>query len=102
MTSFKIHNLKENQMYFKNIGLLFHIFQTNKKINKFIKKKIFTKIIIFFFLNKTLKLSIQLQNLISPMMEKDFNDPAVQMEGRSTMENDTQVDILNVVECKMR
>ena len=27
--------------------------------------------------------------------KKDFNGPAVQMEGRSPTENDTQVDILN-------
>ena len=63
MSSFKIHNLEENQMYFKNISL--HFTYLSNKLRKilFLKKKFLQNC--YFILNKTSKSSIWLQNLMS-------------------------------------
>ena len=65
MNSFKIHNLEGNQMYSKNIGLYLASFKQIKG-KKFIKKKNYQNC--YLLKNKTLKLSIRLQNLISPKL----------------------------------
>ena len=48
VSSFEIHNLEGNQMYFKNIGLHFaYLYKLKRKI--IYEKKIFAKLLFFFF-----------------------------------------------------
>ena len=48
MPSFKIYNLEGNQMYFKNIGPILHIFQTKRRKKNLSKKKILPKLLFYF------------------------------------------------------